>query len=63
MAKKEIEDKLLVRAFKQDNMSIWCAGKHWQVINGELVLAAGGLFEQNEYDHVYKYFRSKKLIK
>jgi hypothetical protein len=26
-------------------------------------LAAGGLFEQSEYDHVYKYFRTKKIIK
>lgn len=63
MAKKETEDKLIVRAFKQDSSSVWCAMKHFIVIDGELILAAGGLHVQEEYDYVLKYFRAKKMIK
>jgi hypothetical protein len=31
-------------------------------MNGELILAAGGIFQQEEYDHVLKYFKNKNLL-
>jgi len=55
--------KEVIKPFKTDSNSCWFCGKHWRVIDGELILCAGGLFEQSEYDHVYKYFRAKKMIK
>lgn len=60
--KKEGEDKLTVKAFKEDKASVWCAGKHWRVIGAELILCAGGLLDESEYSHVFKYFKTKKLL-
>jgi hypothetical protein len=57
------ETKEVIRPFKTDSNSCWFMTKHWIIINGELILAAGGIFQQEEYDHVYKYFRAKKMIK
>jgi len=31
-------------------------------MDGELILCAGGLFLQEDYDHVLKYFKQKKLL-
>jgi hypothetical protein len=59
--KKEVKE--VIKPFKTDKDSAWFCGKHWIVIDDKLILAAGGLFEQSEYDHVYKYFRTKKIIK
>ena len=59
----EKEDKLIVRAFKEDKTSVWCNMKHFKIIDGELILAAGGLLDESEYNHVLKYFRTKKMIK
>jgi len=60
--KKETEEKLLIKAFKQDSQSVWCNLKHWRVIDGELVLCAGGLLYEDEYNHVLRYFKNKKML-
>jgi hypothetical protein len=60
---EEKETKDIIKQFKNDPYSIWLRMIHWRVIEGELVLCAGGIFEQSEYDRVLKYFRTKKLIK
>jgi len=59
----EKEDKLIVKAFKEDKTSVWCNMKHFRIIDGELILCSGGLLDDTEYNHVLKYFRAKKMIK
>jgi len=61
LAKKETTE--VIRSFKEDKSSCWYLLKHWKVMDGELILCAGGIFYQDDYDHVYKYFRTKKMIK
>lgn len=58
--KKETTE--VIRAFKEDKSSVWYCMKHWRVMDGELILAAGGLDIIEEREHVYKYFKNKKLL-
>lgn len=61
MAEKEPKD--IIKQFKNDPQSCWLRMIHWRVIEGELVLCAGGVKIEEEYQRVYKYFRTKKMIK
>jgi len=56
------EDKLIIKQFKNSKNDWWLAMKHWTIIEGKPFLAAGGMFVQEEYDHIYKYLKGKKLI-
>jgi len=60
--KKETEDKLLIRQFRDGRQSWWLAMKHFQILDGQLICAAGGEPAQEELDHMLKYLKSKKLI-
>lgn len=60
--KKETEDKLIIRQFRDGRHSWWLAMKHFQLLNGELICAAGGEPTQEELEHIMKYLRNKKLI-
>lgn len=61
MAEKETKD--IIKPFKNDPSSIWLRMIHWRVIEGEVVLCAGGIKVEEEYQKVLKYFRTKKMIK
>jgi hypothetical protein len=60
--KKETEDKLIIRQFRDGRNSWWLSGKHFQLLDGELICAAGGEPTQQELDHIIKYLRNKKLL-
>lgn len=60
--KKEIGDKLLVKQFKNDANSWWCSMKHWTMLDGELLLVAGGIEVAEERAHMLKYLKNKKLL-
>ncbi len=60
--KKETEDKLIIRQFRDGRPSWWLAMKHFQLLDGELICAAGGEPTQEELDHIIKYLRNKKLL-
>ena len=62
VAPKKETEKLTVRQFKSSNNDWWLNLKHWTIINGELILAAGGLDITEERIHMEKYLKSKKLI-
>jgi hypothetical protein len=60
--KKETEDKLLIRQFRDGRLSWWLAMKHFQLLDGKLICASGGETTQEELDHMLKYLRNKKLL-
>lgn len=57
-----VEKKEVIKAFKNDPLSCWFRIKHYRVMDCKLVLAAGGLFDQGDYNHVEKYFKQKGLL-
>jgi len=58
--KKEKAER--IKPFKQDSTSIWLGFRHYQVVNGELILAAGGSPCKERYEKVKKYFKKKRKL-
>lgn len=58
----ELSAKEIIKPFKNDTNSIWYKVKHWRIMDGKLILAAGGVFDQEDYNHVEKYFQKKGLL-
>jgi len=57
-----VEDKLIVKQFKDGSKNWWCDNKHYSLIDGELILAAGGMESETVRLHMLKYLRTKKLL-
>lgn len=60
--KKDKKTTERIKPFKTDEKSVWYIRKHYQVINGEVILVAGGILVEEELNYVQKYFKRKKLI-
>jgi len=56
------EEKLLVKSFKDGSLNWWCSLKHFTILNGELICAAGGEPTDEEINHMKKYLKTKKLL-
>lgn len=57
-----MEEKISIKAFKNDVESVWLGTGHWRIVEGKLTLCAGAIFAQEDYDRVFKYFKTKKLM-
>ena len=62
MAVKKEGEKLVIRKFKNSDKDVWYSNKHFGIIEGVLQLCAGGLYDEEEFLHVQKYFKTKKLL-
>lgn len=61
--KKTSEDKLTVRQFRDGSQNWWCAMKHFTLDeNKNIVLCAGGLWVEEEVEHLRRYLKTKKLL-
>lgn len=59
----EKEEKLIIRQFAdKDRRDWWLNYKHWTIVDNKPFLCAGGMFIEEEYQHMLKYLKSKKLI-
>jgi len=60
-ATKEDKEKLTVRKFKNSNTDFWCGYYHFTILNGELILAAGGIETEEIRNHILKYLKTKGI--
>jgi len=60
MTTKSKQDKLKVTDFKMDMTSVWCAGKHFQNLGGEIICLAGGAPTEEEIAAVEAHFEAKR---
>jgi len=60
LAKKQITEE--ITPLKYNKNSVFFKMKHWQVVDGDVKLMAGGIFFQEDYEKVHEYFKSKGLI-
>lgn len=57
--KKEI----VVRQFRDGTNNFWCALKHFRLTEDkEIILCGGGLWIEEEVEHLRKYLKRKKLL-
>jgi hypothetical protein len=56
------EDKVSIRQFKDGRHSWWLGNLHFQLLDGELILAAGGIASDEDIDRMKKYLKLKKLL-
>jgi len=62
MAATKKENNFTVRKFKNSDNDWWCEMKHFTILNGELILAAGGIETEELRNHMIKYLKGKKLL-
>ena len=62
-AKKESDsgEKLTVKQFKDKSQNWWCSYYHYTILNGELILAAGGAETEEIRNHMLKYLKTKGI--
>ena len=57
-----MEETYRIKQFKDGSNNFWCGNYHFTILNGELIMAAGGIETEEARNKMITYLKKKKLL-